>query len=104
MVEAAAPDAAFARLVRLVGARGLPEVEPSTSHGAACLRVRTKVMVTLKNSSMLVLNCPIEQKALLMEISPEIYFETDHYIGWPAVLVNLDAIGDEELSLRLEDA
>ena len=48
--------------------------------------------------------CPAEQKTLLMEISPEIYFETDHYVGWPAVLIRLANIGDEELSLRLEDA
>jgi hypothetical protein len=39
-----------------------------------------------------------------MEMSPDIYFETDHYVGWPAVLVRLSVIGDEELSLRLEDA
>ena len=39
-----------------------------------------------------------------MEISPDIYFETDHYVGYPAVLVQLSVISDEELSLRLEDA
>ena len=50
------------------------------------------------------LHCPDEQKALLMEISPEIYFETPHYVGHAVVLIRLGAIGDEELALRLEDA
>lgn len=38
-----------------------------------------------------------------MEMAPEIYFETDRYKGWPAVLIRLPAISDEELSQRLAD-
>jgi hypothetical protein len=47
---------------------------------------------------------PLEQKELLMEAAPEIYFETPHYAGWPAVLVRLAAIGDAELTGRLVEA
>ena len=39
-----------------------------------------------------------------MEAAPGIYFETDHYKGWPAVLVRLAAISDAELSQRLGEA
>jgi len=97
-------QSAFARIHTLAQARGLPEITLSTSYGTPALKVANKAFCRLKDDTTLVLLCPAEQKALLMEISPEIYFETDHYIGWPAVLVRLDAIPDEELSLRLEDA
>ena len=97
-------DRIFSRIEQLAGARGLPGVTRSTSYGTPSLKVRERSFVRLKDSTTLVLLCPSEQKALLMEISPEIYFETDHYVGYPAVLIRLDAISDEELSLRLEDA
>jgi hypothetical protein len=39
-----------------------------------------------------------------MEMAPSIYFETDHYKGWPAVLIRLRAIEDDELRHRLTRA
>lgn len=36
-----------------------------------------------------------------MAAAPEIYFETDHYRGWPAVLVRLSQVNDEELTASL---
>ena len=97
-------DETFNRVEPLAKARDLPEVTRSTSYGTPSLKVRDKSFVRLKDAATLVLLCPPEQKALLMEISPKTYFETAHYVGHAAVLIRLDAIGDEELSLRLEDA
>lgn len=97
-------DHTFTRIERLARERGLPKIESATSYGTPALKLRSRTFVRLKDAETLVLLCPPEQKALLMEISPDIYFETDHYVGYPAVLVRLDVIGDEELSLRLEDA
>jgi hypothetical protein len=97
-------DQIFTRIEQLARARALPGVTRATSYGTPALKVRDKSFVRLKDSGTLVLLCPAEQKTLLMEISPDIYFETDHYVGYPAVLVRLETIGDEELSLRLEDA
>ena len=97
-------DAVFERVEALARARKLAEVERSTNYGTPALKVSGKSFVRLKDSDTLVLMCPAEQKALLMEMSPDIYFETDHYVGWPAVLIRLSVIADEELSLRLEDA
>ena len=97
-------DRVFARIERLAAARGLPGVSRSTSLGTPALKVRDNIFARLEDADALVLLCPPEQKALLMEISPEIYFETDQYIGEPAVLIQLVVISDEELSLRLEDA
>lgn len=97
-------DQAFTRIEQLARQRALPGIERTTSWGTPALKVRSSSFVRLKDAGTLVLLCPSEQKALLMEISPQIYFETDHYVGYPAVLIRLDAIDDEELSLRLEDA
>jgi hypothetical protein len=48
--------------------------------------------------------CPLEEKEMLMAAAPDIYFETDHYKGWPAVLVRIRSISIAELRLRLERA
>lgn len=97
-------DQAFTRIEQLFQKRALPGVARSTSYGTPALKVGDRSFVRLREPDVLVLPCPAEQKALLMEISPEIYFETRHYVGHAAVLVRLSSISDEELSLRLEDA
>ena len=53
---------------------------------------------------VLAIRCPIERKELLLEAAPDIYFDDDHYRGYPALLVRLEAIGEEELSALLADA
>jgi hypothetical protein len=45
-----------------------------------------------------------EEKQLMLDARPDLYFETPHYKGYPGVLVHLDAIGRDELRERLEDA
>ena len=90
----------FARLHRLAIERGLKAVEPN----GPALHVDGAVFIHLLDATTAVLQCPSDQKTLLMDISPDIYFETDHYIGQDAMLIRLDRITDEELSLRLHDA
>lgn len=97
-------DQHFSRMLRLVEGRGLAEVEQSTSYSTPALKVAGNAFVRMLDDTTAVLHCPVDQKVLLMEISPEIFFETDHYIGHDAVLVRLDQIDDEELALKLEDA
>lgn len=97
-------DTAFARLVKLAEALQLPGIEKGTSYGTPALKVGGKSFVRIKDAGTLVLHCPVDAKDMLLEIAPEIYYQTDHYIGWPAVLVRLGAIDDEELALRLRDA
>lgn len=47
---------------------------------------------------VLAVRCPIERKEMLIEAAPEIYFDEDHYRGFPAVLVRLAAIGEAEFA------
>ena len=82
----------------------LPEVEVSTWYGTATLKVAGKGFVRWKSSGVLAILCPLELKEMLMEAEPDLYFETPHYQGWPAMLVRADAIDDGRLRDRLECA
>jgi hypothetical protein len=97
-------DKAFARAHAAAKAADLPEVEMGTSYGTPALKVRGKLLLRVKDAETLVLMCALEEKELLMEAAPHIYFETDHYKGWPAVLVRVAAIGEAELAHRLTRA
>lgn len=90
----------LARLHRLATERGLAAVTPESP----ALHVDGTVFIHLLYPATAVLQCPVDQKALLLDISPDIYFETDDYVGQDAMLIRLDRISDEELSLRLHDA
>jgi hypothetical protein len=53
---------------------------------------------------ILAVHCPIERKEMLIEAAPDIYFDDDHYRGYPAVLVRLDAMEEKELAALMADA
>jgi hypothetical protein len=95
---------AFVRVEAVAQGRSLPGLEIGTSYGTPALKVRRKLLVRMKDAETLVLACPIEMKALLMQAAPDIYYQTDHYKGWPALLIRLAAITDEELGHRIEAA
>ena len=94
----------LARMLRLCELRRLPAVTEGTSYGNPSLQVKGKNFASVRGPGEMVLHCPLEQKDLLMEMAPEIYWQTPHFHGWPGLLVRLEAISDEELALRLEDA
>jgi hypothetical protein len=45
-----------------------------------------------------------EEKQLLLDANPDVYFTSPHYNGFPAVQVRLENITRDELFERLEDA
>ncbi len=90
----------FERLKLLAAQAGLPEVEQSTHYGTPALKVGGKAFVSIKNDETIVLSIPIDEKERLIEMAPEIYFQSDHYRGWPSLPVRIDTIGDEELMGR----
>jgi hypothetical protein len=85
-------------------AAGLGQVEVSTWYGTPSLKVAGKGFVRVKEPGVLVVMCPLGLKEALMEAEPNLFFETPHYSGWPAMLVRLDAIDDERLKDRIECA
>ncbi len=94
----------FERLKRLAAQAGLPEVEEATHYGTPALKVGGKAFVSIRNSETIVLAIPIDEKERLIEMAPDIYFQTDHYRGWPSLPVRIGVIGDDELTMRLAAA
>ncbi len=56
------------------------------------------------NIDILAISCTLDHKELLIEAAPEIFFDDDHYRGYPAVLTRLPVIGAAELANLLEKA
>jgi hypothetical protein len=52
----------------------------------------------------LAVRCDGDEKQLILDSSPDVYFTSPHYRGFPAVQIRVEAIGREELLARLEDA
>jgi hypothetical protein len=90
-----------ARRKLLAALDGLPEVTEGTSYGYPTFKVGKKFLCRIKDAGTLVVTCPLEEKEMLMAAAPAIYFETDHYRGWPAVLVRIEEIDTDELRHRL---
>ncbi|MCO5155948.1 MAG: MmcQ/YjbR family DNA-binding protein [Aquamicrobium sp.] len=93
---------AFERLKR--AAAGLPEVEESTWYGTPALKVRGKGFCRVKDAETVVVMVALDEKEMLLQAAPDLYFETPHYRGWPAMLVRVHAIADDELAHRLRRA
>ena len=87
----------FARVCKAAKATGLPGVEEGTSYGTPSLTVKGKFLMRVKDADTYAFRCTMEEKVFLMEAEPSIYFETDHYVGWPVVLVRGSA-SDAELA------
>jgi hypothetical protein len=89
------------RVKGLIAKAKLAGVEEALSYGMPSLKVMGKFLARVREPDVLVLMCALEEKEFLMQTNPDVYFETDHYKGWPAVLIRLSKIGDEELTHRL---
>jgi hypothetical protein len=83
-------------------ATGLPDVEESTSYGTPALKVKGKLLARVKDADTLVLYCPLEDKHMLIEAAPKIFFETPHYHGYALVLAHVAKISAKELKHRIE--
>ena len=80
-------------------------VEEATSYGRPALKVRGKSFaVAGKSDDHFVLMLALERVELLMEMEPEVFFQTPHYVGWPAVLVRYAALPVGELPALLAEA
>src|SRR5215469_6474426 len=68
-----------------------PEVEDGTSYGTAALKVRKKLLARLKEDgdSLVMLGVPQDERAMLVESQPELFYFTDHYRDYPTVLIRL---------------
>ena len=86
--------------------RELPEVVEDVWFRTPALKVRGKSFVRLKEDgeSVVFLLESVDAQEALIEAQPEVYFITDHYRGYPAVLARLAKLRVAECRTRLEEA
>jgi hypothetical protein len=84
-------------------ALGWPGVEEGTSYGTPALKVKGKLLTRLKEDgdSLVVKGVGPDERALLIETEPEVYYVTDHYRGWPIVLMRLSKSDPETVAALL---
>ena len=83
----------------------LPGTEPSTSWGAPTVRVRGKAFVYPgREEGSFALASRLEEKDFLIETDPDTFWETDHYRGWPAVLVRFGSEDRERIETVIRRA
>jgi hypothetical protein len=52
--------------------------------------------------AVVIMDVPIEERAMLVEAEPDRFFFTDHYRDWPIVLGHLNALSAKDLRPFLE--
>jgi hypothetical protein len=86
-------------------ALAMPGVEEGLSYGTPAFRVGKKLMARLQeDGETLVLKTDFLARDTLMQAEPDTFFITDHYQGYPLMLVRLPAVRREQLRDLLDDA
>lgn len=80
----------------------LADVETGTAYGAAALKVNGNVLASVPvnksaEANSAVFRVDFDLRASLIKAKPDIYYLTDHYAGYPTVLVRLSNISRGEL-------
>jgi hypothetical protein len=93
----------FATVLRI--AREFPGVSEGTSYGTPALRAGKNFMARMKeDGETLVVKCGFDERDLRMQADRETFFTTDHYRGYPSVLVRLSRVSERDLRDVLEVA
>src|SRR5579859_1321339 len=86
-------------------ALSFPGVEAGTSYGTPGFRVRGKFLARLwEDGETLVLRVGFDERDVLIQADPEVFFLTDHYLGYPAVLIHLPRIKTADFRKLFEQA
>jgi hypothetical protein len=80
----------------------LPGVEDSTSYGGMALKAYGKLLVCepmhrSAEPGSLVVKVDIADRAQLLAEAPDVYYVTEHYVGYPTVLVRLSRVDADVL-------
>jgi hypothetical protein len=80
----------------------LPGVEESTAYGVPALKVNGKLLACVPANrsaepASLVVRVDFDDRAELLAASPDVYYVTDHYVGYSAVLVRLSRVDPDVL-------
>jgi hypothetical protein len=94
--------------VRQIGLE-LPGVQESTAYGMPALKIDGKLLAAIPaNRSVepdsLIVRMSFEDRAELLAADPKVYYLTEHYVGYDAVLVRLSCVTSEVLKDLLRTA
>src|ERR1700757_2613718 len=75
----------------------LPGVEESTAYGAPALKVRGKLLACVPSHrsaepNSLAVRVVFDHRAGLLAADPDVYYVTDHYLNYTAVLLRLSRV------------
>jgi hypothetical protein len=86
-------------------ALGYPGVEEGPCYGTPAFRVRGKLLARLReDGETLVLKVDPFERDMLLETEPGTFYTTDHYRGYPVVLVRLPVVSRERLEELIGNA
>ena len=80
----------------------MPGVEEGTAYGVPALKVRGKLLACVPSHrsaepDSMVVRLGFDDRAELLEADPSVYYVTDHYVAYTAVLVRLSRINPDAL-------
>lgn len=83
----------------------LPGVVEGTSYGTPALKVVKAFLTRYRpEDDSIVIKMAIDERDMRMEAAGDIYFITEHYRAWPAVLVRLAKVSRTELKALIARA
>jgi hypothetical protein len=87
--------------VRRIGL-ALPGVEDSTAYGNLALKAHGKLLACVPTHrsaepNSLVVKVAFDDRAQLLAEAPDVYYVTEHYVGYPSVLVRLSRVSADVL-------
>jgi len=87
--------------VRNIGL-ALPGVEESTAYGQPALKIDGKLLACVPahrsaEPDSLVIRVDFDDRAELLAAAPDVYYVTDHYVGYSSVLVRLSRTNPDVL-------
>lgn len=90
----------------IAAGRRLPAVEEGTTYGKLALKLNGRMLAatTAPDPGSFVLRVGVDEKEVLIATDPDTFWETDHYRGWPAVLVRYGTPAAERIALLLARA
>src|SRR5437868_18182 len=85
-------------------ASAFPEAVEGMSYGTPAFKVRGKLFVRLHQSGeAIVVRIAEDERAMRMQADPETFYITDHYVGYPMMLVRLATVRRDDLRDLLEE-
>ena len=86
-------------------ALAFPGVEDGVSYGTPALKVRGKFLARLReDGTSLAIRVEFPVREALMQEEPAVFYITDHYLNYPALLVRLTQVHPEKLRRLVEHA